>query len=262
MRVLWAFIWWFLNQAAGFVKIFLCESKAFWKRCFWFLYLQLVGAEKKLRKNKRQFHLTSLPFRGQAASTHRAAFPGWQLLLFCVHHMHLGCKGKGRGPGFQPCCGMLSRPLSAGCGFPLSSCPPGPLLAPQLHLVPGPQSWSPSRAKPTSQQAIGGNGSCIFWFSAIVINGKVVTFLTSQFLCSVPVEAHSGNGTSPPCHLDWSDRTTAGLWRKGRWAPAVSSPQLTQDEATDLDYDKDTNTFPAITKKDTLQTLSLLLFQH
>lgn len=92
----------FKHRQLGSLKIFLREGKAFWKHGFWFLYLQLVGTEKKLRKRKRQFHLTSLPFRGQAASTHRAACSGWQLLLFRVHRVHLGCEGKGRRPGFQP----------------------------------------------------------------------------------------------------------------------------------------------------------------
>lgn len=154
------------------MKIFPGTSKAFWKHCFWFLYLQLVSTEKQLRKKTVSFNVIALPRPGSLRPQGR--LPQDDSCRSSVLIIHTwGAREREGGRASNPLCWMW---------VPSLLLPSRASASPQLHLVPGPQSWSPGRAKTTSLQGIGGNGSCIFWLSAIVINGKVVRFLTSQFL--------------------------------------------------------------------------------
>lgn len=135
--------------------------------------------------------------------------------------MHLGRKGQGSGARlpallWDAVCAGRAGPSLLNAGSLSPPALPGLLLAPNCtsYRVPN----LDHHQEPT-QQVIRGNGRCIFWFSATVINGKFITSLTSQFLSWVPARSTLRNlYQSSLRHLDWSDRTTAGLWRKGRWA--------------------------------------------
>lgn len=159
-------------------------------------------------------------------------------------------------------CPSRACPSLAGCGsLSPPALPPYPLLAPNFtYSQVGPQSWSSGRTKPTSHRVIRGHGSCIFWFSAIAINGKVMTFLMSQFLYWVPARIRLRKLYQHSlCHLYWSDMTTAGLWRKEKWAlQNFLSPLFTQDEATDLEWEKHKNLYRN-NKKGTLQILTAII---
>lgn len=114
---------------------------------------------------------------------------------------------------------------------------------------------------------IGGNGSCILWFSAIVINGKVIMFPTAPSLYSVSARIMLRKlGSMFPQSSTLIRCDYHGPVGKGKVGPCEIPSHLCslKSEATGLKYEKNTKTSTATTK-DTQQranALSLLSFQH
>lgn len=142
--------------------------------------------------------------------------------MFWFCHRELGCKGK-REEGQQGLSAPLWNAESVGQSLPLAGCMrvPSPLQPSPASAVTFPQVPNLNHQEEPGQQIyrdIWVKGSCIFWF--LTSKGKVIMFLTSQFLYSVPASITLRKMWSilPLCRLYWSTMATAGLWRKERWA--------------------------------------------
>lgn len=149
--------------------------------------------------------------------------------------------------------------------LPPSSHPPLPLLAHSFTFSQVPISSGSSR--PTSQRVIREKSSYILCFSAVVTNGKVITFLTSEFLNSVPAKIMR----EKIFYFLYLLIRYGRCWPvEGRWALAelLLITVHSKSEGRDLEYEKNIKTFTATIKpkRNTQRGLCKhsfsLLFQH
>lgn len=120
MRVLWAFIWWFLKQAAGLIKSITWNLSGREQGLLTTLLLvsQPLSCRywKETEKNKRQFHLMALCLTGQPAFTHtELPVPGSKLeAVVALRTASL----KGEAPGWNTC---ACPPRYGGCELQCSN---------------------------------------------------------------------------------------------------------------------------------------------
>lgn len=102
MRVLRAFIWWFWKEAAGLIKIITWNlsgrGQSFWKHCFSFFYLQVVGPVKKLRKKKK-----AVSFSGIVLNRAGSLGPHWAACARIKAVALLWGKAEGEAIGWSKC---------------------------------------------------------------------------------------------------------------------------------------------------------------